>query len=306
MSYFQENTQPIQPLQMYTSESYRALNRNPFGDSKKLVAVCVDSWYLIPFTIKKTGVSYDSILTEIILFDLEDTQIQDVTSLINTNVIVDVTTTTGYVRYFATTKLASELPTGKYYLKLTDGTSIWYSEDFKICKLNDIEYPDENQTIKIEYYNTYDAFGFVYQNSFKNFFYLDIPIKEIDPRRLTKELVDENNNEKETFNVYDPQFGLKILCKDYLLDVFYNISQHSTINITNRNGQIGVVDIMTPAREEVTNEFINAIIEFGIMNDERVWRSCDGDSNNIVLVNRTLTTEGGSVLQTEDGQDLLQ
>jgi len=293
MIFLTQNTIPVQGLMMYEDAKYKALNRTPFGDSSKRPLLCVDSLKFMPFTIVKTSLAtIEDPLTSILMYDLDGTLAQDLTILINTTVQVDYSTTTGYVRFFAASNLASELPTGSYYLVLTDDTDTWITEDFKICQLNATIYP--RNYIKIEYYNNYDAFGFVYQNDYKNYFYLDTIIMPAEPRILKNATIDENNNEEKTLYVYDPQYAIKVFSKDYLNNVLYNMSQHDTINITDTTGQTYEAENFEISRKELPNEFNNLILEFGIKNDTIKWRASDGEENNITLVNQLIVNEDGS------------
>lgn len=302
MNHYTPNTMPVQALQMYTEERYRALNRSPFGDSVRKAVICVDSLRLIPFTIVKTAAIYDQ-LTSVLMYDLKDNLVQDITSLINPTVILDQSATAGYIRYFAAADFASELPTGQYYLKLTDGTGTWYTEDFKSCKLNASIYPRDY--IKIEYYNTYDFAGFVYQNDYKNYFYLDTVIRKVDSKILNGAKEDENNNREKTLKVVDPQYMIKVLSKDFLYDVLQNVSQHDTINITNTTGQEQEAENIEPSREDVANEFTNTSIEFGFKGDTVSWRASDGEENNISLVTKYLVDENGDPIVDENGDNIL-
>jgi len=293
MIFLTQNTIPVQGLMMYEDARFKALNRTPFGDSTKRPLLCVDSLKFMPFTIVKTTSGHiEDVLTSVLMYDLDGTLKQDITTLINTTVKVDYSTTTGYIRFFATANLASELPTGFYYLVLTDGTDTWTTEDFKICKLNDSTYP--HAYVKVEYYNSGDAFGFIYQNDYKNYFYLDTVIMPSEQRILLNVLEDEDNNQKKTYDARDPQYSLKILSKDYLYNVINNIAQHSTINITDTTGQTYEAENLEVTRENVTNEFYNTLIEFGIKDDERVWRAADGATNNVTLKSQLIVNEDGS------------
>ena len=284
-----------QPLRFYSSADKQSYARSNYFNSSNIIDLVVSRSTFMPFTLVRDGEGVDP-LTSIILTNARTGATKDVTSIFNTIIVVDTSTSKGYIRYYATDTLTG-LPFGTWYMTATDGVNTWVTDPFCLG--------DTSECIKFEYYDESDLSNFIYQYDFKNFFYIKRTLVQSEKSRsFIKEIEDTLKNRITTFHREDKIQQLEILCRMPLADAIRVMLMHSHIYLTNQLGEESKVKREDLKAEVVEFDYIKLSLELTI-EDDYIIRDELYENNQITLINRNLQTETSENITTEDGTELV-
>ena len=283
------NSEIKQPIRVYDSTNKQYFNRNPYLNDVDIPCIIINKDKFLPLTL--TRVASSASITTIKLIDMKGLESENIASLFTfirlTNNTID------YLLYLANDNLSESLPLGIYYMEISDGTNTWYTDHFIIDHFS--------ETIQLEYYNTRDIAGFIYQQSFKNRFKILGFIQDNGDYKEYKETVkDINYNEKTTYHRKQKLYQLVILTNTVLYDALQIMAIHNTINLTNRlneTSQIEITDI-TSTRYDGTG-YMKVVIKFQVKDD---YYTYDETAQNEDIHYKLLATKLGKYVATKGGK----
>lgn len=183
-----------------------------------------------------------------------------------------------------------ELDCGYSYIKITNGTNVWYTElinfidfDKSISKYTRIEYRN-NCNIT----NSCVPYGLC--EDFKFRFYLDELNGECCPERTLEVELETNNDlsEVESSSVYKKRYNLKsYYLPHYLVDSLYFMSQHCDVNIFPKNELVSIhegdcIKDITIEKIDEDNKCCFEQINISFQREEDIKNvGCCGDINEI-------------------------
>jgi hypothetical protein len=262
-----------QPLPFYTSEAQQAFSNKIYAGQRNLIHNVCSTFRLIPFTLTRTESA--AVLTHVYLVNHLGTE-TDIITHIPTGQIPVYTTDSNvdYICYFGNANMTTEMTAGTYHLKITDGTNTWYSDKFKIETWpSNLTASDGTKYIEFEYYNAFDAWGFIYQGGsqigFKNRLRLKTrpyssrefeEYKEVDQDRYLDEVTTYQKNSK--------LYGCKAAALwDYTTDALNLMRLHTNITVKfgmDENEVIEVKPIIPESLEQT--DYATAEIKWRLRN----------------------------------------
>jgi len=295
------NSELYQPVRFYNSTNSQFFERNPYLNDCEIPLVIANKARLFPFLLTRNDIS--DFISGVYLKNRQGVAQkisyggaynENIVSLFTFIYIATQPAETDYIRYFANTNLSTNLPLGIFYLELTDGTNTWYSDYFKIGHYT--------ETIELEYYNTHDFAGFLYNNSYKNRVKLSVFIQDMGDYESYKEVIEDfNKNKTTTYHREQKIYQLTILVNSQLYDAMRIMAMHDTIQLTNRLSESSYIEIdeLIPTPIEGTS-YMKLIIKFRITDDYFEYTELLEDTNYSV-VQKILSEESGKLIATEDG-----
>lgn len=280
-----------QPLRIYDSLDKKNSNRLNCVKSFSLYS---SNRRLLPFQIKENeSLQY---ITSIILVRSKDGANQlemigyipssdlDKISLDNSDVLI----------HYGSSDLSFFIPNeGEYYLRITDGNKVWYSEDFKVRNFD----PDDITTsacvkTKIEYWDTCDVGDIFYRTEtlsgkqYKNIIFTDLEI--FKPGVSFYEEGEENADRTFEVDIKRAQknYNIEGLFPEFMIDALsvlcLHVLQTSVVQITNQYGmtQNAInVNIDDPVWEDDFGTIARTTLSFNT--DYRVKKNCCSEVEDI-------------------------
>jgi hypothetical protein len=289
-----------QPLRFYSAK-----NKQSFERARKYYlyrpTIFCPTTRLIPFTLTRPK-STDNINVDLI--NIKTGDVTNIDSRVGADFIKDYTSDTDYLRYYGNSDFTA-LDKGCYYLHVYDGNNLdEYSERFGINDVDDM--------LQFEYSNGNDIAGFVYQTyqfNFKNRFWINAQIDDgWNEYEEFSQVVTKFNREQ--IPLYQKQakiYRINAILNDWIVDAMRLMQLHDSVTITTPEGDSvnirgNKITSINPDTIENT-DYIQTEIKFKANITEIGTISED----NLVIESesRKLATEGSSILQTEDGEDIL-
>jgi hypothetical protein len=277
MELYGHNKQPLTFFPDYSS--YRNHARSVIGSRTNIPPIIVDKTRFIPFQLKKSSAIQD-FPTSIILHDSFTGDQTDITSLLPINILY-VSGSNGWIVFMGNSNLSQNLTEGKYYMYITDGTNEWYSEDFYICDISGKRY------IQFEYYNTYDAFDFIYQGGYKNRIIVKASIsQDSEYETFRDEIEDKEKRKYNSILVKKKMFNIRdLILNNSLADAIQEMELHDSIfiteNIDANVSQVSEIQIEEIKTDPIDGDYTKMEIKFWVKGTEIVWRDEDTNITNI-------------------------
>ena len=161
-----------------------------------------------------------------------------------------------YLVHFGTQDLSSDLPTGEYYLEVSDGINTWYSEVIAIKDFDPVDLSSNSCAItKITYWDTCDVADIFYRTAFfnipqyKNIIYLDIDIGKPEYEFTEEGEEDGEGNFSPDYKRLEKQYLLQGVYPEYFVDALTLLPLHKSktgvIEVLTDRGYTGRVDRIT-------------------------------------------------------------
>lgn len=211
---------------------------------------------VLPFQIIRSTSA--NTISSVILYNKDGTQVRNITS----EMTFDIVALTDYdvIVYTAAFAFQTYMSIGQYYIKLTDGTTTWYSEVFTVVS-------DISVYTKIQWYDdnnfVMDAGTIIYTNpKFINTLYLSAEIGKPDYQ------FEEEGEQRDGYFFPEKQISEKtyrctILAPEYLCDVMRFIRMADYVQVTDRYGRVYNCDtfLITP-KWQTQGDLASVEIEF--------------------------------------------
>lgn len=296
----------IQPLMCFDTDGLTQFDTKYLPHGSDIVLITTPNSRLIPFTWKHEGYPIASI-NYVYLVNYNsgvDYDSRDKIDILGR--ISDITFDTdsegdSYLMNYGQSDLTADMPSGVYYLKVE--YSDVFSGDFEfytdVFSIGNVE-----KMIKLEYYHSVDTDDFIFQNNYKNIFYLPVYIQDnYDPDIEQESVLDNRNDETRYFQREYEKFRLSsFIAHRNTAKMFTHMSFMDNCTITTQHGEtasIENIDLEFKHQEGTEYTEINLIFKLESF-------ILDNNLQNKTLTTRTLLMEDGNVILLENGNDLLQ